>query len=300
MIQRPVPAVSLLLALMLSVSTAAIGRQVVLPQFKGTTLTLMSFNVEWYGLGGDMTGKPADEYRDKTINEYVEIHAERADVMAFNEIVDVPRLKKVITGKGYQCESYEHNNSHHQHVVLCVNNKRFNLRPVNTKEGFAYQPVAMGKYRPLVYGILESKKGAPLAIIGAVHLKAQPDQGAIRLTQIRTIAKRFKAIGEDLPFILTGDFNTFGDEVNEMEGAFAKEGVDITPIEHPQLYTFRKGKMASKFDWIWASEGVHADAVTVGIPCNGPEGKSDKYASLTYYNENVSDHCPVFTKLQIP
>src|SRR4051812_38926083 len=80
---------------------------------QAASLTVTTMNVEFYGLNND------NAQRDPAINEYLDENDLRSDVMVFQEIVDVERLKEKIVGPDYTCISYESRAHGHQHVVVC-------------------------------------------------------------------------------------------------------------------------------------------------------------------------------------
>lgn len=262
------------------------------------SFTISSFNIQWYGLGGDIDGTSEKELRDPTIKKYIADHVGHPDVMAFVEIVDVARLQKNIVGNKHKCYSYAHENPKHQHVVICVN-KKYKFQSARKDGDYTEMDVALGLHRPLVYGVLTDADG-PIAVIGAVHLKAMPDKSDVRRRQTHIIADVLTSLDPDLPVVLVGDFNTFKTEVIDMADIYKDSGLTLAPLPEPAPYTFRKGSTKGKFDWIMATEQVEMETVTVGIPCNGPNDNSkDPFNRLSYYNKNVSDHCPVMTAIRI-
>lgn len=83
-------------------------------------ISFTTFNIRWFGTAGTQQGDPAKEDRDPWISEFLYRRTQigYSDVIAFQEIVDVPRLQKIV--KTHKCTSYEHRDPRHQHVVICV------------------------------------------------------------------------------------------------------------------------------------------------------------------------------------
>jgi endonuclease/exonuclease/phosphatase family metal-dependent hydrolase len=258
-----------------------------------TNLTFTMFNIKYYGLNGDHDGTQGSETRNAAIKDHLTRNNLWTDVMAFEEIVDVRALKRDITGERYSCESYDHNDSRHQHVVLCV---RSGLRLVvaDDDDNFTLENVQMERYRPAVHGIVETNDGERLAHVIAVHLKAQPNMSDVRIEQTHMIADYIYDREDALPVVLLGDVNTHGNDHELMSNILDDYGVDMFEVENPATSTFRTPGNASKLDRMWVTEGVRVveEPRTYG-PCTG-DGWT---GTITDYNRKVSDHCPVAVKL---
>ena len=266
-------------------------------------ISITTFNIEFYGsntvIGAESGAIQAIDDRDDSIRRFFQIAGIDADVFAFEEIVDTGALTKNLLQDRYDCHSYEHSNRGHQHVVVC-NKKEFTFRIANDDDNYTWEDVAMTTLRPAVHGILSKKNGRDLAHIIAVHLKAMPDRSAQRLEQTNMIAGHVKARGDQLPVVMLGDFNTYEDDIERFTDAFHNSGVQMTPIEIPFDYTYRTSRYTSKFDWFIVSDGVGVlKEVDVAGPCNRSWSSGTNYDDLAFYNESVSDHCPVSVVLDL-
>lgn len=273
-------------------------------------LKLTTFNIEWYGLGGDMKGSPQDETRDNTIREFLETHYADTDVFAFEEITDVERLERKVLPAGWSCLSYDHPNPKHQHVVLCHGpNIDFVNDPNDDNNIIEEASLDPEKSRPALHILLRSKKAGIFGRIIAVHLKAYPQETQKRLDQAGVIGKTLKEWQKDgIPTVILGDFNTYpktdngqsADDITLIDRVFKNNKTNWQHIDHTAKSTYRKKQNRGQFDQIWTSTTVsHTGAPKVWRACN-QDSTAKGFENIEYYNENVSDHCPVTVDLNFP
>lgn len=265
-------------------------------------LKITTFNIEFYGTKSDTAQTQSQteiDSRNRTIQKFLETSDIDPDVFAFSEIVDKNALEQALLKNKYKCHSYDHASSRHQHVVIC-HKKSFTFRVANDDDNMAWEDVAMGTLRPAVHGILSSKSGRDLAHIVALHLKAMPDQGPRRINQAEILAQRINSRGDDLPVIMLGDLNTYGNEIELITQKFHSAGINLNPLENQWGYTYRSSRYRNKFDWVLVTDEVEVlEDVRVDGPCNDDWESGTNFDNLAYYNENVSDHCPVSTVLDL-
>jgi endonuclease/exonuclease/phosphatase family metal-dependent hydrolase len=262
-------------------------------------LKITTFNIEYYGTKSPAAQTQEADRRNASIQRFLQVAGVDPDVFAFEEIVDKTELETSLLKNKYSCHSYDHSTSNHQHVVVC-HKKTFNFRIANDDNNMAWEDVAMGTLRPAVHGILSVKGGRDLAHIVALHLKAMPDQSARRLSQTAILAERIKTRGDRLPVVMLGDLNTYEDDIDLMTEKFRQEGVSLTPLENLFDHTYRSSRYSNKFDWMLVSDEVDLlEDVQVDGPCNDEWESGTSFDNLTYYNENVSDHCPVSAVLDL-
>lgn len=258
-----------------------------------TTLSFTTFNIRWYGLNGSASGQVGSESRDATIRKHLEDYGLLTDVLAFQEIVDVAGLTRIL-GAEYSCESYDHPQPRHQHVVVCVKGA---LRFVKAEDdNFIMEDVSLEHHRPAVHGWVTTSRGRKLAHFIAVHLKAMPDETATRLTQIEIIGDALANMSVKLPTIITGDFNTYEDESSQMHDRFLQRDLGLAEVEFPEPYTFRTSRYQSKFDRVYASGLTFTTTPQVVGPCNGTPTRQE----LDRYYDEVSDHCAVTWTVRMP
>lgn len=260
-------------------------------------LKVSTLNIRWYGLGGTREGGADRETRDRTLKKFFDENLADSDVISFQEIVDVRRLKANVVGRGHKCASYAHENERHQHVVICYRSD-FALSRENGARGVALDEVALGEFRPAVVGLLKDEKGEPLAHLIAVHLKSAPQHSRTRLKQTAILADYIKSFDDGVPVIVLGDFNTHVTERGRDEDAMAEMlgSVDLVQIHNPFQYTYRTRRYTGRFDHIFASADVarFATATVIG-PCNG-----DSPELTDRFYRTVSDHCAVSAVLEMP
>lgn len=248
-------------------------------------LTLTYLNIEWFG-------SHDDEARVPKLQKYFTDNQLWADVMVFEEIVDVPLLKDEVLKGDYECRSYEHNDANHQHVVVC-NRNQFAFVKASDDDNFTMENVQMRTLRPAVHGILTDASGNRLLHVFGVHLKAMPDKSDVRRQQVQMIADYVKDRADDEPAVVVGDYNSYADD----EAAFSRIfGATMTKVNISAQYTYRTSQYRNKFDLAYASPGISSGiSERVVGPCNGGTA-----AQIEEYNENISDHCPVNLTLRLP
>jgi endonuclease/exonuclease/phosphatase family metal-dependent hydrolase len=253
-------------------------------------LRVSTFNVQWYGLGSHKEGRAQDEHRDKALRKFVSQELSASDVIAFEEIVDVARLKREILGEAYKCVSYSNDDPKHQHVVLCYRSA-LTLSPEEGEESYTLDSVALGRHRPAVLGLLKDGSGQPLAHLMAVHLKALPDFSARRAQQARLMARRLARFQDGVPVVVLGDFNTHqteeSDDEQMLSEIFGAGKLGLRWVEHRFKRTYRSSRYAGRFDHVWASPELKSSGVRVSGPCNSRDKEL-----IERYNQQISDHCP--------
>ena len=255
-------------------------------------VSITTMNIEFYG-----QNRTSDS-RDASIREFFTLEGVYSDVFAFEEIVDVAGLEKNLLQNRYKCHSYDHNNRGHQHVVICVRNG-FTFVVANDDNNYTYENVALGTLRPAVHGILKNARGRELAHIVGVHLKAMPNEGATRNRQVKLLAENLVNRGDDLPVIFLGDMNSYNSDVETFTEIFSENNLDLAPLPMP-FYTYRTNRYQSIFDWFMATGDVESTTpVRVSGPCNDSWSSGTNFDDLAYYNQNVSDHCPVSAILDL-
>jgi endonuclease/exonuclease/phosphatase family metal-dependent hydrolase len=263
------------------------------------TLTFVSFNTRYYGLGGEMENSPSDEKRQVLFNEFFAKNVPLADVYAFQEVVDVGTVQGVLVPSTYSCLTYKNDFPKHQHVVLCVSPKYQILHePSDNNDIIDAVAGGEGRSRPALHMILGDKRGTPLLRIVGVHLKAYPDQSATRVTQAREISKFLTTVADPhLPVVVTGDFNTFNHDEDAIDLILNQVGV--AHVKNPSAYTFRTEIYASRFDHFYISSTLKLAAPMWTYPvCNLSTSASDMKA-VKVFNDTISDHCPVSIQLKL-
>lgn len=272
-------------------------------------LRFATFNIKFYGTGGSMQGSFEEEQRDQHLRTFLDTKLGDVDVIAFQEIVDVSRFKRRVVRNRYDCESYDHHHPRHLHVVICVRDG-LRFRKVRGEDDFVVQDVALSaNHRPAMWGVVTDLRGRSLVQFAAVHFKAQKQFSDVREVQAQILADAIAASPERVPTVITGDFNTYGSDEEIMDEIFEERDVNLERVPISAAYTYRTERYRSKFDRFWVTSGTTVtEAPEVWRVCN--EGRrsrqqqwdgrdDDPFADLDYYNENVSDHCPVQVELQL-
>jgi hypothetical protein len=275
----------------------------------GRSLRIATFNIRWYGLGGDVDA-PAPEHRNPLLRAFMAEHLADAEVIVFEEIVDVDMLRAELVPADWTCASYTSSRPEHQFVVVCHAPELMLTREADDTN-LAYEPLAMGTLRPGLAGVLRDvASGAPLARIMGVHLKALPSSTDQRLAQARIITERLgvlAAANEQLPTVIIGDFNTHRavdtgrdrDDWDLIGDVFAtRPELGLVHVEHAFTNTFRdKQARAFKLDHMWIAT-ASASNVDVAGPCN-LTWETDR-AAIERHFDTISDHCPLVASVTLP
>ncbi len=258
--------------------------------------TVTFFNLRWFGLQSDATGQQLVESRVPTIRAFLTAQNAWADVMIFEEIVDVALLERGILENRYECESYDHTDPRHQHVVVCAGNG-FRLGLAPDDDNYTYEEVAMGQKRPAVHAMVTDRSGQEVAHVIGVHLKASPEHSAMRLEQVGMVVEHLKDRRSTVPVIFAGDVNTYADDSARFDQAFGAPGVGLTQVPIGGTATFRSPTYMDRpslFDRAWVSGLRALGPARVSGPCNGTVTRT----ALQKYYDEVSDHCAVTIRFQ--
>lgn len=270
-----------------------------LGELHAATVSITTFNIRMYGYRND------SEIRDPELKKFIAEHIPASDIMVFEEIMDVPRFRKLMP-ESWSCLSYDHLTPH-QFVFLC-HSSRFSFKREPTDNNDVIDDVGgiKGTLRPAVTAIVADQKGNALFRMVAVHLKALPDYSRVRLEQTETIARWLTSVKDpSIPVIMTGDFNTYTTEKNGlpendtvlMQKIYDDSGLGIkrVPLE---LNTYRTSYGPSQFDHFFVSSSLKlTKPLKVFEICNSDSPEQTGVMNLDYYNKMISDHCPVTAEI---
>lgn len=298
------------LSTMFLVVIASLTSSIASAKITNVDLKFATLNIEWYGIGGNINGVSKDEHRDDHLRDFLKQYVLTADVVAFEEIVDVARLEKLLPAD-WTCASYDHPNEKHQHVVLCTSGS-YALRNVDYDNNNTIETVALDadRSRPAVrMDIVERKSNTVLVTVVAVHLKSSDKDSEHRRYQMEMIGQDLKKLPAGRAFVVMGDMNTFDtknsnlikiDDKYNLEKALQLSIPQAKLVAHTVKYTFRNDYHSSQFDQFLVNNLVVKSSPHVFDVCNNPQQKTRDYFDLDYYNYNVSDHCPVSLDVTVP
>lgn len=273
-----------------------------------TTIRFTTLNIEWFGLGGSIHGSAHSEHRDQSLKKFISEHMLPSDVIAFQEIVDVPRLTRLLP-EGWHCTSYDRStNPTHQYVVLCAS-ASYSFKNVaydnnNLIDNVAYDP---DRTRPAIrVELIENASSKSLVTVVAVHLKASPEDSYKRRRQVHNIGRDLTKSPSAQPIVILGDFNSFQvgnspllvDDVETFEKILKSYIPDFKYIKHIHKYTFRNADFASQFDQFYVYKGKVKNPPHVFEVCNNPMQSND-FFGIHYFNHWVSDHCPTYIDVEL-
>jgi len=266
-------------------------------QAKAAPLNIATFNLEYYGRGGNPTGQPNDEYRNPFLSEFLSEQLKEADVIVFEEVIEVEELKKLMLPMKMTCHSYEQQAVDlHQYISLC-HKDQYQFVPFQKDGNFAMYEVQSGNknLRPGLWGILKDNNNIPLLQIVGVHLKAFEEKAAFRLQQVEALTQKLQENVVSYPTMIIGDFNVYQNEKFDFEKKFG-EALNLKNISYPELYSYRTITQAKSFDQAYLSNVLTASAHVKG-PCNNENHLGTRFQNLDFYNRTISDHCPVLYQI---
>lgn len=265
-----------------------------------TTFTITSFNIKFYAYH-DV------EKRDPYLQDFLKKSVPDSDLIVFEEIVDTSRIKNILPAN-WECLSYVAPYEGHQHVVICHSDRfKFVREPSDDNDLIDEVAGAKGSLRPAVTAIVTDKEGKQLFRLVGVHLKASPEYSKTRLEQAAIIADYLKKVDSKLPVVIAGDFNTYFSPLNkETENdkdlilkAFNQNQLNLRLINN-DLFTFRSSYGQGQFDHFFVSDSMKATKpVKIFEMCNAESTTGDGLLNLAYYNEHISDHCPVSAEITL-
>lgn len=267
-------------------------------------LTISTFNIRNFGIGGDYSGKFGSEKRQETVEQIITENLHDCDVMFFQEIFDVKLLETIIP-KNYKTLTYQAEEKRHQHVVVCYKDHFIFEDALKSGHILNGSALSYSSSRPALYGRLcDLKTGSPLAHIVGVHLKSGSEHYRNRALQAEVIKNYLKMFKPKLPTIVTGDFNTqtrFStfkeqDDVIDLSEIFSEAG--LVKINNP-LKTFKTSWESHDLDHFWvSSNSVLKSESWVYNPENYLK-LGDAKKSLNAYYAEVSDHVPVKVTIKL-
>lgn len=272
-----------------------------------SSLKITTFNIRWYGLGGEITGQRGDEYRDPFIKEFLETKYINTDIFIFQEIIDTDRLSGIMDGLGHHCVSYRHEQFNHQHLMICLK-KSLDIVPEKGDDDYIFPLMANRPYlRPAIYGkVIDRYSKKPLAHLVGLHLKAGPDSIDDRIIQVQTLTNRIKEYRQDgLPLVIAGDMNTYrhgSDDTRESDlvilGETFKE-INVSRRTSDYDYTYRGKSNGNSFDHAFVSDETQTKYVEIWRACGKSIFNSKRHENLSWYQRFISDHCPVSFRVEI-
>lgn len=272
-----------------------------------SSLKITTFNIRWYGLGGEISGHRSDEYRDPFLKEFLSTKYINTDIFVFQEIIDTPRLSDLMDELGHQCVTYNHEQFNHQHLMICLK-KTLDIIPEKGDDDYNFPLLENRPYmRPAVYGkVIDRFSKKPLLHLVGLHLKAGRFANDERNEQVENLVKRVKEYKDaKIPLVVAGDLNTYRNssdesresDLNVLGRAFGK--VNLTRRTSDYDYTYRGNSGGNVFDHVYVSQENTSKYVSIWQACGGSNSKDKRFDNLSWYKRFISDHCPVSFRLEL-
>lgn len=262
-------------------------------------LEIVTFNMKWFGLGGEIAGTIGDEFRDSWIFEFSATPMGggflNADVLVLQEVIEPGRLRRLLPG--HLCQTYDTLQTRHQYIVVCFK-QGMKFEKDGGDDNYALEDVSLGgELRPAVHGTIVDAKGVSRFHLIGVHLKAGKDDSVKRAEQIRKIKEFIDLkLDDGLPVVITGDFNAFEENGDHVTHAtlLADKALPVSSTKT----TYRSSMRARKFDMFYVSPEI-TPTIPLYVPdiCQADYQGRLRFDNLDFYSQMVSDHCPVKIKI---
>lgn len=266
-----------------------------------------TFNLKWFGIGGELSGRYSDEYRGPWLKEFLTTYLDKTDIFVFQEVVDKALLSSTLSELSFNCMSYSSSGSKHQYVVVCLKN-HLSILPEESDSNIVFEDIANvdnTKLRPAISGIIiNSKTRAPLFHLLGIHLKAGKLESELRAKQVGLLAQRINSYNDKIPTILLGDFNSYQMSedslvLNDLETFDTiLEQANLFRVKHKYNYTFKSFNYGYLFDHVYLSNKTSYSNVEVFSACNQSFSNSTRFNNISFYNRFISDHCPLSIDIQ--
>jgi len=267
-------------------------------------LTVSTFNLQWFGLGGALWGSPEQEFRQETLKRFIAQELKNSDVIVFTEAVDTQLLQKIVAPRR-ECVTYESELKTHQHTLICFNVKKYRLEKYDTD--YIIEEVNLGSrgHRPATQAKLCHKKGKCFLQVLGVHLAAGR-KTAKRLQQIELIRANFDRQEKLLPTIIMGDFNSYitsqtnldEDDIVIFEKALSSEKNQFQAVTKG-IFTFRSGDKARSYDHIVATQNIKIHSTKGYKACAKTINYNERFIPYQSFRRYFSDHCPVTAVISV-
>lgn len=272
-----------------------------------SSLKITTFNIRWYGLGGEISGHRGDEYRDPFIKEFLTTKYINTDIFVFQEIIDTARLADLMDGLGHHCVTYNHEQFNHQHLMICLK-KTLDIVPVKGDDDYIFPLIENRPFlRPAIYGkVIDRYSKKPLLHLVGLHLKAGPYSTNVRMHQVETLIKRIKEFkNESIPLVIAGDLNSYPTYSTELEKSDLEligkqlDSIGLSRRTSDYDWTYRSNSSGHSFDHAFVSNRFNSRYVEVWRTCGKSIPNAKRLENLSWYKRFISDHCPVSFRLDL-
>ncbi len=265
------------------------------------SINITTFNLRWFGIGGDPNA-PKPEFRIPIVKKMIETYLQNTGIFVFEEIVKIEALAQILP-PGWQCISYVHPGPTHQHVALCAT-PAIALNKVSYDDNFTIEEATGGNpnLRPAMrVDVTEKATKRSLFTIVGVHLKAMPDQTALRVAQVQAISKDLAKIPANRPVVIVGDMNSFTmteTKLPQDDIEYILKGLNSVSTGYfhvpyqSNIFTFRSPQFRNQFDQYFVRGTMRVTALPNVFPVCSATQNGSGYLNFDFYYKNVSDHCP--------
>ncbi|MEM7645925.1 MAG: hypothetical protein AAF203_03350 [Pseudomonadota bacterium] len=273
------------------------------PSYESITMT--TFNLKWYGLGGNIWGHSSMEFRKDNIRRFIKEELSRSSIIVFTEIVDNELLADTVKDT-MECMGYQRESSRHQHTAICFDKSKY--RAEKYDEDYIIPEVDLGRngQRPATHAKICRKKGKCFLQVLGVHLFAGRETEN-RKKQIQVIKDNFDRQSRMLPTAILGDFNSYNTTQTGLEKsdmAFFEEILSSKnrrfKTTNKDIPTYNSGERGRVYDHIVVSTNIKVSKTSGYLACANNTNFNKRYIPYYSFKRYFSDHCPMTATLRVP
>ncbi len=269
------------------------------------TLSVTTFNLKWFGLGGAMWNTPEQEFRQELIKRFLSEELPDTEIYLFTEVVKTDVLSETLKDR-FSCVSYEGGWSRHQHIVLCFDKNKYRAEKYDEDHIISEVDLGHGGLRPALQSKICHLSGPCFLQVLGVHLAAGP-KSEKRIEQFQHIKTNLAQQDQPLPTIVLGDFNSY----SKQQSGLDKDDIEVfesllsTPERafvsiNKEIKTYSSGEWAKTYDHIViSSDSIKKMAVKGYQSCQNQIDLREKFVPYPNFRKYFSDHCPVTAQLEI-
>jgi endonuclease/exonuclease/phosphatase family metal-dependent hydrolase len=267
-------------------------------------ITITTFNLKWYGLGGGMWNDPSQEYRQEKLFAFFKQELAGADLVVFTEVVKVEEFTQLVRNL-WDCETYTGGWSRHQHVVTCY--KPESLRLEQYDDDWIIEEVDLGSLglRPATQVKVCHRQGHCFLQVIGLHLVAGPKTEK-RIRQVEHLRDHLRKQKRPLPTVITGDLNSYfqyqsglqKDDIDFFEDILSQNKNNFRSVTR-HIRTYNSGNWARSYDHIIVTDNIKVKRTWGYEACQEEQDFRKQFIPYPSFSKYFSDHCPVSAELEI-
>lgn len=250
-----------------------------------------------------------DDEREHILKDFLDREFSSTDIFLFQEITKPEQFQQLLNTK-IKCLAYDDRGRAHQYVLTCYNSDK--VEPIISSQDLFDKDRAIlvsqpkDRLRDVLAVPFKCKKTNHIVNTYNLHLKAGIDQAERRKEQTLMFVTELKNknISTKESLVIGGDFNSYkrkikNVEINEIDFFLElskNNGFDFfTQKDKPTTLAFTQ----KTFDYLMINTEKTIKEYKVHPVCDKSPKAASQFEDFLFYKENISDHCPVTTVLEL-